>query len=312
MQFADDFVYLAKKSSDVAASKNVMYSMLEAGRFTNTNLGDTGADATVWKVAGTNGNVKRGKQATSDLNHRYLLLQDGKLIIPQASENDGSVRLQDNTRVSAYNTSTLCVMIEVMGEFSGLYKQGYRFVYCSPANLMWNEGDDYNRISTDVQFLCDFRVINNFFIDGVSQGEEAYAITYTGKLEDALVKTEGATKGLYSGTVPAEVKTRVCRVYYSNETDGAGYFILERACPTGWKPVVVSLNADGDMNKTIETETPGTIDFKMSYCFPIYNFDFEDARFLEYGKPKATVEECPQALMVMSAGNTRGITKPNQ
>lgn len=334
IQFADDFVYLARNSADVATSKHMIYNMLAADIITNTDFEKVGTDGglstSIWKIAGTNGNIKRAKVANSDLNHKYLLLQDGKLIIPQASENDGSILLQDNTRVSAYNTSTLCVMIEVMVEFSGNYKQGYRFAYCSPANLMWNEGDDYNRLSTDIQFLSDTRIIDNFFVDGASSGEQKYCFTFetdlAGDMKTKLFKNDG------DGGTPSErpmiIKTeevkelkslsdnydnlpRVARLYYKDSKLGNGYMIIEQACSQDsegsmngkvvWKPKELSLDKNGEKNVLLKksdstvSETTNKadteLDYLLTYALPIYNFDFEEAKFLPYGVPKATLDK---------------------
>lgn len=229
----------------------MFYNMLGADAVTSTMVGDEGADETVWKIIGTNGNVKRGKLADSDLNHKFVLYQDGKLIVPQASENDGSVKLQENTRVTAYNNFTLCVMIEVLVEYSATYKQGYRFAYCSPGNFQWNEGDDVNKFSTDVQFLCDARMIDRWFIDGVSSGEESFAFT----IKDNPTKL--ITRGTFNkSNVPSTIKGNYARCYYTAEGIPAGYFVIKKLSNGDWSPVIMSLNEDGNMNVPIAKEKP--------------------------------------------------------
>ena len=333
IQFADDYVYLAKRSADVATSKSAIYNMLAADVLFNTDFQTVGTDGalsnSIWKIAGTNGNIKRAKTANSDLNHRYLLLQDGKLIVPQASTNDGSILLQDNTRVAAYNTSTLCIMLEVMTEFSNTYKQGYRFAYCSPSNLMWNEGDDYNRISTDVQFLCDTRIIDSFFIDGASTGEEEYVFTFKTDLAGDFTRlfVADGTAGTLTDR-PKRINTdevtelkdlahdytglpRVARLYYKDSVNGNGYVIIEQGCSKDetdgdlyqkvtWFPKEVAVNEDGDTNVLLKksastvSETvnraDSDLDYGLTFTMPIYNFDFEEAKFLPYGVPKATLD----------------------
>ena len=324
--FGNDYVYLAKEASNTAFSKNTLMAMLSADAFTNTNYSrkEGATETRIWKVVGTNGNVKRGTEATSDLGHRWLLWQDGKLVIPQASENDGSPKLQENTRVTAYNKGTLCVMLEMLIEFSATYKEGYRFAYCSPGNLMFNEGDDYNKISTDVQFLCDYRAISNFFIDGPCQGEEGYAIQLSDKVKIAnLWDKEKARLNLYFSTnVPTPFKEKAenkvdlnattVRVYYKDEVNGNGYFVMKKECSstafddadvgntTGWiwKPVIMSLNPDGNQNVEING-SDSNLDFVKSCCLPIWNFDFEEAQFMPYGVPKTAVFDCPKAEAAM-------------
>lgn len=340
IQFADDYVYLAKKSADVATSKSAIYNMLAADIIINTDFSTVGTGGelskSIWKIAGTNGNIKRGKTANSDLNHRYLLLQDGKLIVPQASTNDGSIYLQDNTRVAAYNTSTLCVMLEVMVEFSSTYKQGYRFAYCSPSNLTWNEGDDYNRISTDIQFLSDTRIIDNFFIDGQSSGEEKYCFTFETDLKGDFTKlfVDDGTQGTPTHR-PKRIKTeevtelkglshdytnlpRVARLYYKDSVKGNGYVIIEQACSkeetsgdlyqkVTWFPKELAVDVNGEKNvllkkdssvQVTENRADAQLEYGLTFAAPIYNFDFEDAKFLPYGVPKSTIDrlDCTGAM----------------
>lgn len=317
--FANDYVYLARESANAAFSKNTLYSMLAADAFTNTDYSKdpkVSKETTIWKVAGTNGNVKRGTEASSDLGHRWLLWQDGKLVIPQASENDGTPKLQENTRVTAYNKGTLCVMLEMLVEFSATYCEGYRFAYCSAGNLMFNEADDYNKMSTDVQFLCDYRSISNFFIDGPAQGEETYAINLPDglKLTDIYdgTKAKPVFKLYVPGNAPAssekntiDVPGTTVRVYYKDEKLGNGYFVMKKECKgqiedanspeNGWQwvPVVMSLNPDGNKNELIMEEGDTKIDFVKTYCLPIWNFDFEEAKFVPYGISKTVATTCP-------------------
>lgn len=314
--FAMDYVYLAKESANAAFSKNTLYSMLAADAFTNTDYSkaEKAPESRIWKVAGTNGNVKRGTEATSDLGHRWLLWEDGKLIIPQASENDGTPKLQENTRVTAYNKGTLCVMLEHLIEFSATYCEGYRFAYCSAGNLMFNEADDYNKISTDIQFLCDYRAVSNFFIDGPSDGEQKYAVTLSDKVKitDVWDKEHGKMKLYVEGNAPADstdriikAESNVVRVYYKDSVNGNGYFVLKKECrgqvdsaetPQNgfvWEPVLMSLNPDGNTNTAINGEDT-KVDFVKSYCLPIWNFDFEESKFVPYGVDKKVSTNCPK------------------
>lgn len=320
--FGNDYVYLAQEASSTAFSKNTLISMLLADAFTNTNFSkkEGSTETTIWKVAGTNGNVKRETEAVSDLGHKWLLWQDGKLIVPQASENDGSAKLQENTRVTAYNKGTLCVMLELLVEFSATYKEGYRFAYCSAGNGMFNEADDYNKISADVQFLCDYRAISDFFIDGPCQGEETYAINLPDKVKitDVYDKEKNRLNLYFSTNVPTSFKDKAenkvdlnsntVRVYYKDDKLGNGYFVMKKECSsvafddadTGntegwiWKPVIMSLNPDGNKNEVIKG-TDTKVDFIKTYCLPIWNFDFEEAKFMPYGVAKSVAFNCPKA-----------------
>lgn len=282
--FADDFVYLAKNIIDTASSKSALYNMLAADIIGVENGLATSMEK--YKVVGTNGNFKRQKQATSDRNHRYLFLEDGKLVVPQASDADGNVLLQSNTRVTAYNNFTLCIMLEFLTEFSSDYKQGYRFVYSSPSNLMWNEADDYNKISMDVQFLCDYRIIDKWFIDGPSSGEDKYAGTLNIVLdEDSIVDGE------FSETVTTAINEKfpvveatngsVVRLYTKN-ANGVGY-ITSMFEKTKWIPIPVGINKVTGCNE-------GKV--LLDYYMPIMDYDFENAKFVDY-QGTATNSVCP-------------------
>lgn len=331
--FANDYVYLARESSNAAYSKNTLYAMLAADAFTNTNFskGEDSKETTVWKVAGTNGNVKRSTEATSDLNHKWLLWEDGKLVIPQASENNGKPKLQENTRVTAYNKGTLCVMLEMLVEFSATYCEGYRFAYCSAGNLMFNEADDYNKISTDVQFLCDYRSISNFFIDGPSDGEEEYAMTLPEglTLDKVFDKEKNHFKLMVTGNADANAETeerivdlpaKTVRVYYKDKTNGNGYFVMKKECvgkhpaitdgsnTNGWQwvPQPMCLNPDGNTNyaggKDLVIQDSGQkTDFVKTYCLPIWNFDFEEAKFVPYGVEEKPKTDCPKDGLAKAA-----------
>lgn len=319
---ADDYVYLAREASNVSNSKSIIFNMLAANGFTNTTYGRDYKETNLWKVIGTNGNIKRARDAYSDLNHMWLLWEDGKLEIPQASNNDGSVLYQENTRIIAYNSSTLCIMLEIMVELSREYNQGYRYVYCSPGNLTWNEGDDYNKLSTDVQFLCDVRSINNFFIEDVCKNESRYAVKTKLKLDSIKFNTQKELNIYFSTNKPTgspspttfdviDSDNEYLRVYCEDEAKGNVYFILHKECTgqisnqsgatTGyrWVPVPVAVNADGTHNVMIKNDGSelkeldhSTIDFVKTYCFPIYNFDFEESKFVPYGQNIKVVSRC--------------------
>lgn len=289
--FADDFVYLAKNVLDTASSKSALYNMLAADVIgVESGLKDS---IEKYKIVGTNGNFKRTKNATSDRNHRYLLLEDGRLVVPQASDAEGNVLLQSNTRVTAYNNFTLCIMLEFLTEFSSDYKQGYRFCYASPSNLMWNEADDYNKLSMDVQFLCDYRIIDKWFIDGPSSGEGKYAVTLPVVLDDTSI-----VDGFFADEVHAEIvkilpllsatSGQVVRVY-TKDANGVGYItvMFENA---KWIPIPVGIDKTTGCNAGLILE-----DFYM----PIFDYDFENAGFVHYQGSISTAT-CPDWKPVAS------------
>ena len=161
ISLADDFVYLSNTANGVEINKNVIVGML---------MGESFYDgSSLQKIIGTNGALKNGRAASSDIEYKALFLDNGRLTVPQASDEFGDAVTSENTRITAYNNSTLCVMLEFMTEFSSSEKQGYRFVYSANSNVMENEGDDYNKISFDTQILCDVSYIDKPFIDGITE-----------------------------------------------------------------------------------------------------------------------------------------------
>ncbi len=114
------------------------------------------------------------------------------------------------------------------------------------------------------------------------------------------------------GNAPADstdriikAESNVVRVYYKDSTNGNGYFVLKKECRKAvdnaqdpqnglvWEPVLMSLNPDGDKNTAINGDDT-KVDFVKSYCLPIWNFDFEEAKFVPYGVDKKVSTDCPK------------------
>lgn len=174
MTLKDDFVYLNSGDSlAIERTKSLMRSLAMGDIFTS--------NATPYKVVGTNGTVKNGLSATGNKAFGLLTQLDGRLVVPQASVIDSATSTintitASNTRVTAYNKSSLCVMFEVITKFDEVKSEGYRFVYTLNSNFKYQEADDANEVSFDQMMLSDVRYINKFFYDDLSAGEAGLAV----------------------------------------------------------------------------------------------------------------------------------------
>lgn len=179
MSFINDFVY---KLSNGQVGSNFMSNVL-----VNLLKGEAFKDGgKVYKVYGTNGVKKTGKSATVVANLSKLFKVDGMFTVPQAfDEVTGKPLTVANTRVTAYNNKSICVMIEHLTAFDSTNKQGLRYVYTMASNFTMTENDDVNKISFDAMFLSDAKNTESFFIDGFGAGE-ADVVATTGA--DAIYK----------------------------------------------------------------------------------------------------------------------------
>lgn len=174
MTLKDDFVYLSSgNAASIENTKSLMRSLAMGDLFTN--------DSTPYKVVGTNGTIKSGLTATGEKSFGLLTLLDGRLVVPQAASIDsigGTINTitVPNTRISAYNKSSICVMFEVLTTYDTTKSEGYRFVYTLNSNFKYQEADDANEVSFDQMMLCDVRYITNFFYQGFSIQEYATTI----------------------------------------------------------------------------------------------------------------------------------------
>lgn len=257
---ADDYVYLSDNPANVAECKNVLISMLSGEMF-------TGPDGHIRKVIGTNGNVKRGKRANSNLPFMELLREDGMLKVPQASDNDGNPLLVYNSRVTAYNNFSLCVMLEFITEFSSTDKQGYRFAYVLNSNILQNEQDDYNKFTMDATFLCDYRNIDRYFVEGISSG---YSTDRYVNLESATV-ADTTLEITLTGITGTPEAGDVAIAYIAEDTgNDSGYIICDYS-GTAWVARSAVLADDGASMAVVTTGQDCII--------PIYDFNFEEGSF---------------------------------
>lgn len=257
---ADDYVYLSDDPASIAESKNMLISMLSGEMF-------KGPDGNIRKVIGTNGNVKRGKRAYSNLPFMELLREDGLLKVPQASDDSGNPLLIYNSRVTAYNNFSLCVMLEFITEFSSVEKQGYRFSYVLNSNILQNEQDDYNKFSMDAMFLCDYRSIDKFFVEGISAGysTDKYVEMATAPTIDDSTKEITAITGITGTPVAGSVA-----IVYVATAGNSGYVIADHD-GTNWIARSAVLADNGASMATAANAAACII--------PIYDFNFETGDF---------------------------------
>lgn len=286
--FTEDYVYLSDKASGHIISRDIIRAMMLAETFPH------GEDTI--KVAGTNGTVKRGENASSNRYFGGLFLKDGKLVIPQSTDDFGNPMLKTNARVAAYNTTALTVMIEFLYTFSQEKKSGFRFVYILNGGMTYNEADDANKVSTTAQILCDPRAIDSFFISG---GSDVSGFIHL-KPEDTMEAPAGMTKAsilardsrdvsktanpiLVYANVDSSAATRNSkrRTFAKSEnTISSGYMLFDSIGnpvpafigPKGENPVISELG-DAVANKALD------------YVFNIFDYDMKEAKFVPYYFP---------------------------
>lgn len=280
LTFANDFVYYSETPKDTAVlSNNILLRMLSGDKFTLPTVADT-----VYKVIGTNGSVKREKLAISDQKFGKLFEQDGKLIIPNASEDNGDTKLQDNTVVKAFNNFNITVMIEFMYQYTSNLKECYRYVYTIPGEIGLTEGDDYNKFTSNVQVLCDVRTTDRFFVDGIVADDktrfEATSIAVAaGTEKDITLAANGVVEfGTGHNITIGNYDIGDCLAVYVLDlgTHGAGktgYLIVEKTDASTWTAVPVLLTQNGVQATAGVAET--------DFIIPIYDFDFIQKKFIQ-------------------------------
>lgn len=262
--FTEDYVYLSDNPQGHIVSRDILKSMLAAESF--------GHNGRIIKVAGTNGAVKRGRSASSDRYFGGLFVTDGKIVVPQAADENGNAILESNARVVAYNTSALTVMIEVLYTFSAEEKNGFRFVYTLNGGFNYVEGDDVNKITCTSQVLCDPRIIEDFWINGDAQ--------ISTKMTEAelLTKLKFDAEELVPYVEDVVPDVNGPNVIYLEGAAGNSYILL-----AGEVPVPCYIGENGANPDLLKLPEESITDVSM-YAFEIYDFDLTDATFKRHKK----------------------------
>ncbi|MGL5099477.1 MAG: hypothetical protein ACRC6B_05495, partial [Fusobacteriaceae bacterium] len=263
--FTEDYVYLSDNPQGHIVSRDILRSMLSADSF--------GLDGKIIKIAGTNGSIKRGREASSDRYFGGLFVTDGRIVVPQASNEHGEAVLESNTRVSAYNTSALTVMLEFLYTFSAEETNGFRFAYVLNGGFNYQEGDDVNKVTCTSQILCDPRTIKDFWINGDAPGSVKMNDT---EMASAFKIDDVATsKQVYVDTL-AENKNGPVTIYTANASGDASYVLLAGDVPV---PAYIGDNGANPDLSDLSDAALQTID---AYRFEIYDFDLTNASFKKH------------------------------
>lgn len=309
----DDFVYLSSGTSkSIETTKSLMRSLAMGDMFTSKAeiTGVPSVTAVPYKVVGTNGTVKTGLSATGNKIFGLLTQLDGRLVVPQSAAMDGTLMesiTTANTRVTAYNKSSICVMFEILTTFDTNKSEGYRFVYTLNSNFKYQEADDANEVSFDQMMLSDVRYISTFFYKGIGAGEGIATVpgrkvkvgTSNVVMFKSLIGTITYTAAPVAAvTVPTNyIDTDLTIKAYTPATGdicigykefigttipglSAGYYFVLKYDTSAWHFV---LN-DSDLNTstlTLVTATLADADALLSLkdgngpAYSIYDFDFE-------------------------------------
>lgn len=304
--FVEDYVYLSDSPDGHIISRDVLRAMLLGETFQHEIVDSKGVKTyDTIKVAGTNGTVKRETKALSSRYFGGMFIQDGKLVVPQATDKDGNPILKPNARVAAYNTTALTVMIEFLYSFSQEKNNGFRFVYVLNGGVTYNEADDANKFSCTAQILCDPRAISTFWINGGSDNcimIDKLSTTVEGaevpmtiadvstKVKDAIVSEGWSTENpvvvyvnkdiVAASTPPARKKRAV-----GDNAQLSGYMLFTG---TG-VPVPAYLSENGANPTLVDVSSLEAAELEKlkvnDYIFDIYNYDILSAKFVPYYMP---------------------------
>ncbi len=163
----DDF-NLVKDNVDATLSRNILIAMVKGESFI-----DAGATQI---IIGVNG-VRYIVALTNDLDTKYLLLEDGKLINPNKKNADGTMAVTANNIMTSQKDASM-IMLEVLYAYDDNSKSGSRLPYFLTDTDTFNEGSgtDFNKINVSGARYSDNRAIDRYFIDGNSNPQPGITI----------------------------------------------------------------------------------------------------------------------------------------
>lgn len=286
MRFGDDFVTLTENPIGLEINKNTIVNMLQGESFTT----ELDGKVVVQSIVGTNGTVKRGKRATSGHEFGKLFEEMGKLKVPQGKDENGNPILQENTRITAYNRTGVCVMLEFFTEFDASRKQGLAFVYALAGDTQWEEDSDYNKLSANVQLLCDVRYTNGYMLEGFGvehlpkDSQSRINVLVVEEVSDDVPSQDGisiSAEGVITfGANVDKSKVKAGTIIFAKSTDipeiegGSSYFVAVKSV-NGQVCVAASTVISADGRNTVK---PASVD---GYVFVGHDFDFETGRFIQ-------------------------------
>jgi len=161
--FGDDYNFVTA-GIDPTVSRSTIKAMYDGTSFLH------GSDTV--SVLGTQG-TRNIVTNTTNLDTKYALLEDGKLLDPNLKTATGGRVTETNNAVTAYS-DTNCVMMEFKYAFEGTTYKGDRFVYYLPETCDFNEGTgaDYNRYSVSGTRYCDPRSIEYYWVEDANDAED--------------------------------------------------------------------------------------------------------------------------------------------
>lgn len=284
-----DYVYFANNIQNIFINRDFLQSIIEGEAFS--------VDGSLKRPLGTNGVIKFDKRATSGKTFGKFFEPYGLLKIPQAYDTSMNKKVQRNTRISAYNKSAVCVMIEVLYEYDsldGVKSDGYRMVYTNNSNFSMGEQDDANQVTFDSMVLSDVVYTDRFFTHGIqylAEGENVAAVDAINRfafadISDATDLTITVTTGEFTvtgSTLPtplsATANTNWCTAYY-NPTGNAGvYFLLSNIDGTDWKVYSNTLNTSTWDIPAVTAAAADAATTVTAAGVPCYNYDFITAAF---------------------------------
>lgn len=165
MSIKSDYAYLATKGVGIEMSRNTLEGILNGQGF-HDSINDV-----YRKVVGTNGAIKKSTTTDQGYIFKKLFEIDGRLIIGDASTEEGHAVTVKNIRSSVYDKTCVYMIFENISKFDDENIEGVRCVYVMHSEVSVSDADDANEVSFTQTQLCDVRNIKEFAINGFADDE---------------------------------------------------------------------------------------------------------------------------------------------
>ena len=126
-------------------------------------------DGDEWIVIGTNGARYIGKLSTTDV--KYFFLEEGKLTVPNAWDENGEKLLIDNGKAAPFSDTAL-VAFESTGYFGTDQRKGFRVPYAFETEKMFNQDTAADNYGTTMKRLSDVRFTDGSIYDTLTDPQE--------------------------------------------------------------------------------------------------------------------------------------------
>lgn len=292
-----------------APTKSILKNMLTGEIFKKSS-----SDADGVKPLGMGGNAMYTggscPQMSLGNDWKWLFKKEAELLVPNG---------EGTTRANAFLDSASATQIGIMVEYKTVYGDGttgvVRYTGVCGGNIQDNSADDLNKFSVDLDFYCDPKEYDAYFIDGgfVSDSDSATSLykfkAPTGKnlyiWENAtgIAPTDYGTTGDIAVVVNTATGTTVI-----NKSSGSAWTPITGTCKAGTIIFGTKAGTSGTISTattkykyiafkggqaggsgtgntvgtTITVQALPTFTLATTYTFDIKDFDFTTQAFIDY------------------------------